>query len=596
MVQGSVAPLNDRESDQPVKSVNKLWGVCMFILVVEACERLCFYTLQASMRPFIQKTGFPNKNATSITGCFSTLVYGFCFLGGYIADNVTGKFYCILYLGMLYVVGVWLIAIAALPQLTSFALFFIGAFIFVSIGGGMIKPNVMNFGAEQYDESIEEERKQQESFFSYFYVTINIGAFVGFGFVGGIATRNGGVSCEGTCWGFFNSYLIAALAMTCAFAVYLSGASRYQAKEKPEHKPMFRILVGCIVWSPLCVQKACAIVGWILMPSCLPVLILGSLFKALSVTLGWISFGMALSSVVLLCLAHTRNQWIQGYSDMPSGPSIIDLADVRQFFAVVPIMLTVSNGFGVAYNSMNAVYPSQACFMAHPDWVNGQMTSCADSIAIIALSPLLESYVFPMVEARQGKPVSSHTKFIFGFVFVIFAQFSAAIIEYVRAGRPFTDTSSNCSAKGVYMSDMSFLWMSIPMALTGIGEILVNPVSYAFVYEKTPAKLRALAQGVNLAASGALSSAITTSYTNIMVPSNYNYWTTSAVDGWTTPDGNAKTHSPLCLDGVCGRRGQVQYYFYTSAGIAVLCLISYFAVWYCGDARHIRENNQVTPA
>merc|ERR1711953_1167306 len=101
------------------------------------------------------------------------------------------------------------------------ALYFIGAFIFVSLGGGMIKPNVMNFGADQYDESIEEEQMQQQSFFTYFYWTINVGALVALGFVGSIATHDGGVSCVGTCWGFFESYLIAACAMTVAYLIFI---------------------------------------------------------------------------------------------------------------------------------------------------------------------------------------------------------------------------------------------------------------------------------------------------------------------------------------------------------------------------------------
>lgn len=36
---------------------NKLFGVCSFILVVEMCERLCYYTLQGSQRNFLEDAG-----------------------------------------------------------------------------------------------------------------------------------------------------------------------------------------------------------------------------------------------------------------------------------------------------------------------------------------------------------------------------------------------------------------------------------------------------------------------------------------------------------------------------------------------------------
>merc|ERR1712019_110435 len=111
------------------------------------------------------------------------------------------------------------------------------------------------------------------------------------------------------------------------------------------------------------------------------------------------------------------------------------------------------------------------------------MTSVGDTLSVLLLSPILE----PMFVRNN---VSTNTKFVWGFIFVIFANLSAAAIEYVRAGSGFTHETSNCSVKGVYMSNMNFLWVLIPMSLTGLGEILVNPVIYALTYQRAPRKLR----------------------------------------------------------------------------------------------------------
>merc|ERR1711988_1287045 len=99
------------------------------------------------------------------------------------------------------------------------------------------------------------------------------------------------------------------------------------------------------------------------------------------------------------------------------------------------------------------------------------MPSVGDTISILLLSPILE----PIFVRNK---VSTHNRFVWGFIFVIFANLSAAMMEYARAGSGFTDKESNCAVKGVYMSNMSSLSTLVPMSLTGIAEILINPVIY----------------------------------------------------------------------------------------------------------------------
>ena len=53
-----------------------------------------------------------------------------------------------------------------------------GALYTVAIGTGGIKPNVSSFGADQFDDKIREERKQKQSFFNWFYFSINVGSLL----------------------------------------------------------------------------------------------------------------------------------------------------------------------------------------------------------------------------------------------------------------------------------------------------------------------------------------------------------------------------------------------------------------------------------
>merc|ERR1712217_985636 len=71
------------------------------------------------------------------------------------------------------------------------------------------------------------------------------------------------------------------------------------------------------------------------------------------------------------------------------------------------------------------------------------------------------------------------------------------------------------------MTDMSSFWTFIPMLLTGMGEILVNPGGYSYVFEAAPKRLVSVVQALNLVAAGAISNAITASFSPL-VPEDFN--------------------------------------------------------------------------
>lgn len=63
------------------------------------------------------------------------------------------------------------------PTGLQIAVFFVGLYL-IALGTGGIKPCVSSFGADQFDDSDEAEKKKKSSFFNWFYFSINIGALV----------------------------------------------------------------------------------------------------------------------------------------------------------------------------------------------------------------------------------------------------------------------------------------------------------------------------------------------------------------------------------------------------------------------------------
>jgi solute carrier family 15 (peptide/histidine transporter), member 3/4 len=107
--------------------------------------------------------------------------------------------------------------------------FFVGLYL-IALGTGGIKPCVSSFGADQFDDSDEAEKKNKSSFFNWFYFSINIGALVASTVLVWIQTN------VGWSWGFG----IPAVAMAVAVLSFFSGTRLYR-NQQPGGSPLTRI-------------------------------------------------------------------------------------------------------------------------------------------------------------------------------------------------------------------------------------------------------------------------------------------------------------------------------------------------------------------
>jgi dipeptide/tripeptide permease len=214
------------QNNDGVKSI--IMQICLFILVTELCERLAYYGLTGSLPVFFSKVfNISHALSTEINTLFSAINYVTPLLGAFIADKYAGRFRTIGMFCVVYVVGMVLCVIGAVPNWTSWnqPIFFIGLFGGVAVGSGGIKPNVVVLGADQFDLSKPEEVKQKDRFFNYFYWCINIGAAIAFGALANLAA-NGAPPVIPEEWGFFVSFVIPATAMLLAVVAFYSGARR----------------------------------------------------------------------------------------------------------------------------------------------------------------------------------------------------------------------------------------------------------------------------------------------------------------------------------------------------------------------------------
>ncbi|CAK0808424.1 unnamed protein product [Prorocentrum cordatum] len=562
--------------------------VSLFILVVEVCERFCYYTLQGTLRNFLMevgptdaqgKRGLSQGAATAISACFSMLAYLTCILGGWMSDNVLGRYRTILYFSAVYVIGAWIHAIAAWPSImrtaASLPISLMGLSLFIAVGTGTIKPNVMSFGADQFDTTDSVQKAQQKQFFTIFYASINIGSFMAVGFTVNLATS--GITKDSAGSGFFWAGLIAALSMLCANITFVAGVRFYKGRDKPQHAPMLQILSRRLTdAASRSVRGKIALLGWGLIPVSMAIVMVGSMATdfdpRLAKAMSWTGFAMSALSCAMLIAAHHQNDFIAPLPAQALQESDITASDVTEFLSCVPTMFCISVGFGIPYNAASNVYAAQACQMdvrLFGTQVNGGFFNLANAVAIVCMAPIVAVIMLRLEQALQ-RPVTLTEKATSAFAFVISANFSAVIIEFIRKEMSLGSSPNfvpcpqdrpenwQCTAGDVYllskctpngsiaMTNMSAMWMMIPQFLTGVGELLCNPVMYQFLYDEAPARLTSLAQALNLVCAGAISNAITAAF-GALVPEDFN-------------------------------KGSLNYFYYASMAVAASFLAVYWVV------------------
>lgn len=146
------------------------------LFFTEMWERFSYYGMRALLILYLtQETiaanpgmGMDAVTAGAIYGLYTGLVYLLALPGGWVADNIWGQRKSVY-------VGGWIIAAGHFSMAVPVdQLFFIGLFL-ITIGTGLLKPNVSAVVADLYPEG----GARRDAGFSVFYMGINLGAILG---------------------------------------------------------------------------------------------------------------------------------------------------------------------------------------------------------------------------------------------------------------------------------------------------------------------------------------------------------------------------------------------------------------------------------
>ncbi len=149
-----------------------------YIVVNEAAERFSFYGMKGILVIFMTKylmdssgelAVMNDETATAYYHLFTTAVYFFPFLGAILADWLWGKYKTILGLSVVYCLGHLALALDETRLGLSLGL------TLIAIGSGGIKPCVSAHVGDQFGPR---NKHLLDKVFSWFYFSINLGAFI----------------------------------------------------------------------------------------------------------------------------------------------------------------------------------------------------------------------------------------------------------------------------------------------------------------------------------------------------------------------------------------------------------------------------------
>jgi POT family proton-dependent oligopeptide transporter len=185
----------------------------------ELAERSCYYGMRAILLLYmIDMLGFEKANASSIMMLFIAGCYFLPLVGGYLADNYFGKYWTIVGFSVPYIVGQLLLCFDSSQVLGISP----RTFLFVSLGllamgSGVIKPNISTLMGLTYDQYRPGQTQLRSDAFSFFYMAINIGAFLSSVFMPTLRTK----------YGYHVAFLFPAGLMAIALTLFALGKPFY---------------------------------------------------------------------------------------------------------------------------------------------------------------------------------------------------------------------------------------------------------------------------------------------------------------------------------------------------------------------------------
>nr|BAJ90303.1 predicted protein [Hordeum vulgare subsp. vulgare] len=552
----------DFDGNRALRSRTGGWRACRAVLGTEFCYCLAFYGISYNLVTYL--TGVLGQSNVAAARNVSTW-QATCFLmplgGAVVADSYCGRYRTMVVSCFIGVAGMLMTAFSAyLPLLVekgvSFRgltssnivpvqefILFLGLYM-IAVGLGGLRPCLMSFGADQFDDGDPSERATKGSFFNWYLFNMSCASLISGTAIVWVQDRYG--------WalGLTVPAVVLAVGLSCLVA-----ASRTYRFQRTRGSPLTRV---------------CQVVVAAVRKSCVELPADSSLL-----------YNMPEDD-----LAMKGAQRIEHTSDLrffdkaaivvasdkeASAPArsspwrlcaVTQVEELKILVRMLPLWATVVFFYAVSVQ-VSSTFVEQGRAM---DAIVGSVRvppasmSTFDIITIIVLVPLYDRVFVPAARRLTGreKGISELQRIGAGLAMPVLAMAAAALLETARLRA--------AKAAPLAPNSTSVLWQAPQYALVGVGQLLTTIGQLDFFYSQAPAAMKTVCTALGLlavAAGGYLSSFLLTAV----------QWATATGDkpGWIPDDLN---------------EGHLDRFFWMMAGLGCLNLIAY---WSCARRYKYRK-------
>ncbi|XP_062171547.1 protein NRT1/ PTR FAMILY 8.2-like isoform X1 [Alnus glutinosa] len=519
----------DYRGNQADRSKTGTWKACPYILGNECCERLAYYGLSSNLVRYFKKrlhqhSATASKNVANWIGtCYITPL-----IGAFLADAYLGRYWTIFCFSIVYVIGMTLLTLSATvsglkPTCygednchatdTQAAVCFLALYL-IALGTGGIKPCVSSYGADQFDDTDEVEKKHKASFFNWFYFSINTGALIAGSLLVWIQDNVG--------WGW--GFGIPAVAMAIAVLSFFSGTQLYR-NQKPGGSPLTRI----------CQVIMASLRKWQAeVPADKSILYetadAGSAIKGSRKIDHTKDFSFFNKAAVLVQTDH-----VKGSVDPWRLCTVTQVEELKAIIRLLPIWVTgiifctVSSQRGTLFVLQGAIMDvrvGSSSFEIPP-----ASMSIFDTLSVLFWVPIYDRIIVPLARKFTGhrNGLTQLQRMGIGLFLSIFPMLSAGVLELVRLRMV-----RRHNYYELEHMPMSIFWQVPQYFFIGCAEVFIYVGQLEFFYEQAPDAMRSLCAALQLttvAMGNYLSSLLVTIVTTVStrhgklgwIPDNLNY-------------------------------------------------------------------------
>lgn len=474
-----------------------------FLFLSEMWERFGYYLMLGILLLYLKDPkagfGYDTKTAADIVGTYLGLTYLTPFIGGLLADKILGYRKSIITGGLLLSAGYFGLAFPPSPQT-----FWLSVVLLV-LGNGLFKPNISTLLGNLYNK--KEYQSLKDSGYSYFYMGINIGAFI-CNFVAAYMRNAYG-------WGY--AFGAAGVGMLIGVLVFILGNKHIKEADVIKPGNPGDMSVGRVMLLVILPMLLFGILGWFIpgnilgtdstdafIIACLPVIAffvhllvksnpedksrIASLLSIFAVVIVfWAVFKQNSSALTNYAESFTDRQITKETSPLlkPFGMVQTLTLEVDSFPKYDPYFRLIKDADGnkITTASIHPYFQNlpKAQYPKENESINLISTEIFQSVNpffIILLTPVLIGF-FSFLRKR-GKEPSTPAKIGWG---LLVTGFSTAIMAFAIYSTDIT------------MDKSSAWWLIASYAVITIGELCLSPIGLSLVSKVAPARQTSLLMG-----------------------------------------------------------------------------------------------------